>query len=105
MLPDRRVLVADRDNDRVQVFDEDGEWRDEWTPLVRPMDIWATADGSRIYVTEQAPRVTCFDDSGRVLGRARTFGVYPHGIWGDVGGNLYVAEQGYPHQLVKYERF
>lgn len=104
VLPDRRVLVADRDNDRVQVFDEDGEWRDEWKPLVRPMDIWATADGSRIYVTEQAPRVTCFDDSGRVLGRARTFGIYPHGIWGDVGGNLYVAEQGYPHQIVKYER-
>ncbi len=104
VLPDERVLVADRDNDRIQVFDRAGAVLDEWRGVVRPMDIWADAEGQRIYVTEQAPRFTCLDPAGQVIGRARTFGVYPHGIWGAPDGGLYLAEQGYPHQIVKYER-
>ncbi|PRF59629.1 hypothetical protein C6Q28_15905 [Burkholderia multivorans] len=104
VLPDERVLVVDRDNDRIQVFDRNGAVLDEWRGLVRPMDIWADPEGQRIYVTEQAPRITCLDSAGVVIGRARTFGIYPHGIWGAPDGSLYVAEQGYPHQIVKYER-
>ena len=73
---DRRALFANYDNDRVPVFDEEGEWLGKCGPL----DIWTTTDGSRIYVTEQAPRVICFDAYDRVQRRARTFGVYPHDV-------------------------
>ncbi|MFQ5841463.1 MAG: hypothetical protein ACE5I8_03410, partial [Thermodesulfobacteriota bacterium] len=37
---DGRVLVADRENDRIQLFGPDGEYLDQWTHLQRPTDIF-----------------------------------------------------------------
>lgn len=102
VLPDNRVAVCDRENDRVQLFDRDGHYLTEWRHLVRPMDIWC--DGEHVFVTDQAPRLTRFDLQGNIVGRFRTFGVYPHGLWGDAQGNLYVAEQGPLQCVTKYER-
>ena len=34
--PDGRVLVADRENERIQIFDLDGEFMEQWTHLQRP---------------------------------------------------------------------
>ncbi len=34
-----RVLVADRENNRVQVFDRDGRFLEMWGDLYHPMDI------------------------------------------------------------------
>jgi DNA-binding beta-propeller fold protein YncE len=48
---DGRVLVADRENDRVQVFTADGDFVEEWTDVQRPTNIVLDADG-RIYVSE-----------------------------------------------------
>lgn len=47
-----RVLVADRQNDRIQVFSEDGEYLTEWTGFHEPCDI-AVANGL-VYVAEGA---------------------------------------------------
>lgn len=104
VLPDGRVLCADRDNDRIQVFDPQGRWLASWTGFVRPMDLWATPDGRDIYVTEQAPRITRLDGNGRIAGRARAFGMYAHGIWGASDGSLFVAEQGATSQVAQYRR-
>jgi len=76
-----------------------------WDGLVRPMALWAPADGNVIYVTEQVPRITRLDTrDGRVLGRARAFGLYAHGLAGDRAGNLYVAEQGSVPLIAQYRR-
>lgn len=88
---DGRVVVTDRDNNRVQVFSREGEFLDEWGDLVRPMDLFESKDGD-IYVTEQAPRISCFSANGNLLGRARPFASMTHGIAGDSQGNLYLAE-------------
>ncbi|MCC7106893.1 MAG: peptidase, partial [Chloroflexi bacterium] len=49
--PDGRVLVADRENDRVQVFTAEGEFLAEWGPFYRPTDLAVDAQG-RVYVTD-----------------------------------------------------
>src|SRR5436309_1949925 len=36
VLADGRVLVADRENDRIQLFDPEGKYLDQWTQVQRP---------------------------------------------------------------------
>jgi peptidylglycine monooxygenase len=88
---DGRVLVADRENDRVQVFSRFGAFLAEWRGFGRPMDIFADAAG-RCYVTDQVPRLTLVSPTGDVLGRCRPVLNGAHGIWGDAEGRLYLAE-------------
>lgn len=86
---DQRVYVADRENSRVQIFDADGNYIDEWRDLYHPMDIWADADGAFV-VTDQVPRFTVLDSEGTVLsrGKAPDAGL---GVSGDSKGNLYLT--------------
>lgn len=86
-----RVLVVDRENDRVQVFSRDGEWLDEWRGLCRPMDIYEDAAGM-IFVTDQVPSLTAFAPDGTRLGRCRPSLNGAHGITGDAGGNIFLTE-------------
>jgi DNA-binding beta-propeller fold protein YncE len=46
-----RVYVADRDNNRVQIFDQQGTWLDEWRQFGRPSGIAIAADDT-IYVSD-----------------------------------------------------
>jgi peptidylglycine monooxygenase len=89
--PDGRVLVADRENDRVQVFTGDGNYIDEWHDLYHPMDIYIDADGM-VYVTDQVPRLSLLSPEGVLLGRCRSSVYNAHGVFGDSKGNLYLAE-------------
>ena len=41
--PDGRVLVCDRENDRIQVFGADGKYLEQWTDVVRPCAITVAA--------------------------------------------------------------
>jgi len=41
-----RLLVADRENDRIQVFDTDGRFLEEWSDVQRPTDLALTPDGN-----------------------------------------------------------
>jgi peptidylglycine monooxygenase len=86
-----RVVVADRDNDRLQVFDRAGALLDVWPDFVRPMDLFGD-DGGRLFVSEDAPRLSMLDDSGALIGRCRLPSLLCHGIAGDPGGNLFIAE-------------
>lgn len=86
-----RVLVADRENNRVQLFGRDGIWLDEWGGLFHPMDIFEDADGT-IFVTDQVPSLTAFAPDGTRLGRCRPSLNGAHGIFGDAAGNLFLAE-------------
>lgn len=113
-----RVHVADRENDRVQVFDLDGELMDTWDDLQRPACIVADADGMLLVselqqpvghwrfrfgdavVEERPARIAVVDPRGRVVERLGMTGppcaagsfASPHGIAVNAEGDLYVAE-------------
>jgi peptidylglycine monooxygenase len=86
-----RIVVCDRENDRVQVFDRAGGWIAAWDGLCRPMDLCEMPDGA-ILVTDQVPSLTAFAPDGHRLGRARPSLNGAHGIARDDAGSLYLAE-------------
>jgi peptidylglycine monooxygenase len=88
---DNRVLVVDRENDRVQVFTREGQWLADWRGLCRPMDIFETPAG-HFLVTDQVPSLTAFAADGTRIGRCRPSLNGAHGIFGDSAGNIYLAE-------------
>ena len=115
-----KVWVADRENDRIQIFTPDGEYLNEWTQVQRPTQVRIDRDG-RVYVSElwwqvgqrsfvhgeieehQYGRVSVFDAGGNLLGRlggvpkpeAPGHFVAPHDVVFDSRGDLYVAEVTY----------
>ena len=106
-----RLYVADREANRVQVFDPDGTLLDVWQNIHRPCGLTVGPDGY-VYVGELngvanldgalsiGHRVSIFDRGGRLVGR---FGapeegsepgqfIAPHGVAVDSHGDVYVAE-------------
>ena len=84
-----RVVVADRENHRIQLFTASGEYLEERRDLYEPMDVFEDRDGF-LYVTDHTPRMTVYDADGRLVTRARTPDI-SHGVWGDSAGNIYLA--------------
>jgi peptidylglycine monooxygenase len=99
---DERVLVADRENNRVQVFTADGEHVASWGDHYHPMDIFVNAD-EVIFVTDQIPRLSALGPDGRLVGRCRPVLYGAHGVWGDSRGNLYLAEASPMNRITKLE--
>lgn len=96
---DDRVLVADRENHRIQLFTMDGDLLDVWQGFVNPMDIWVDRAGL-IYITDQVPSLHLISPAGERLGRARPSLNGAHGIFGAPDGTLYLAEMR-PHTLTR----
>ena len=69
---DGRVYVADRENNRVQVFREDGQFIEEWTDFKKPMGVHID-DAGTVYVTDQVPRLSILTLDGQLIARGRTF--------------------------------
>jgi peptidylglycine monooxygenase len=91
IMSDGRVVVADRENGRLQVFDRDGGLKAIWPGFYRPADIWGDADDN-LYVVDGVPTLTHLDRDGNLVGRCRPVLNGAHGLWGDVQGRLYLAE-------------
>jgi 6-bladed beta-propeller len=91
ILRDGRVVVVDRENDRLQVFDLEGKLLMVWSGFRKPLDVWGDADDN-LYVTDLVPTLTKVAPDGRRLGRCRPVLNGAHGIWGDGQGRLYLAE-------------
>lgn len=85
-----RVLIADRDNHRVQLFTMTGEFVGEWRDFYHPLDIHVDAEGT-IYIVDQTPRLSVIGPTDELVSRGRLQQT-PHGIASDADGNLYVAE-------------
>ena len=46
--PDGTVVVADRENSRLQFFSPDGQFLEEWTDVARPCQVVVDASGHRL---------------------------------------------------------
>ena len=97
-----RVLVGDRENKRVQLFDRDGLFLDAWGDFYHPMQIWID-DRGLVFVTDQIPRISLLSADGKLIGRCRGAINGAHGLSGDAEGNLYLAELP-PQFVTKLER-
>jgi peptidylglycine monooxygenase len=86
---DETVYVADRENNRVQLFTTGGIFIDEWPDFYRPTDVFIDSEGL-IYVPDHVPRLTVLDRGGRILARGMV-GDRPHSVWGDKNGSIYLA--------------
>ena len=51
------MLVADRENDRIQIFSPDGAFLDQWTNVQRPTGLFVDRQGL-VYVSELRPGAT-----------------------------------------------
>jgi hypothetical protein len=117
---DGRILVCDRENERVQIFTPEGEYIEEWTNMGRPGDLFVEPDGT-VYIGEMnwfkdhysltgklwtENRMACMtvrDEKGQIIS---SFGgdlagqdpcaagnfTSPHGIWVDAHSDVYVGE-------------
>ena len=90
---DGRVYVCDRENSRVQVFDEEGNYITMWTDMQRPLDISMDKDGI-FYISERPenekpPQMSVLDREGKVLARWPSRSA--HGSWVDANGDIYLA--------------
>jgi hypothetical protein len=99
IVPDGRVVVVDRENNRLQVFSPEGDFLDIWTGFARPLDVWGDAKG-KLYVTDLVPTLTALSPKGERLGRCRPVLNGAHGVYGDKNGALYLAEPS-PSQVTR----
>ena len=110
--PRNRVMVADRENNRIQFFTLDGEYIEEWSDLLQPDTIFID-DDDLVYVAELEQRISIMTLDGEVISqwsseRGSTvpgeFLACPHGIWLDSHGDMYVGEVQADARLQKYIR-
>lgn len=98
-LPDGRVVVIDRSNHRLQVFDIEGNFLTEWGGFRRPVAIWGDAQG-QLFVTDETPSLSFLAPDGTRIGRARPMLNGAHGIFGTADGGLLLAESN-PSRLTR----
>jgi DNA-binding beta-propeller fold protein YncE len=99
----RRIYVSDRSNRRIQVFDENGTFLDQW-PVGAQTNLQfliIPADRSGVWgFTDTTAKIAKWDFNGRLLYSWGVLGDFPgaffnmHGASVDQDGNLYVAEVG-----------
>jgi sugar lactone lactonase YvrE len=122
--PDGNLMVADRENDRLQVVTPDGEFRETWA-VQRPCQVFLDADGL-VYVAEMGRRkgevtvhgevvpedlpsgISIFTPDGQLLlrwggldGTRPGHFVAAHDLWVGPDGSLYVAEVTYTMGVAK----
>jgi len=116
-----RLFVGDRGNNRIQIFDQDGKFLEQWTEFSRPSGIYIDKDDT-IYVTDSESGSVARDRTdwkrgiriGRISDR-KVIAFIPdpvenvtgtsaaEGVAVDAAGNIYGAEVG-SKSLKKYVR-
>jgi hypothetical protein len=99
---DRRLFVVDRGHRRIQVFDENGKFLDQWSFGPRPPmnihQIWMGQDHKLWAADQGGNKMLQYDAEGHFLYAWGTQGTCSGCIWGvhgfttDADGNLYTAE-------------
>ena len=116
-----RLFVGDRNNNRIQIFDQDGNFLDQWTQFSRPSGIFIDHN-DMIYVADSESESVAKNHDGWKrgirIGSARDGSVTAlipdpverttgtsaaEGVAVDRMGNIYGAEVG-PKRLMRYVR-
>lgn len=87
-----RVIVADAENSRIQVFDSSGKFLEQWTDFIaKPRGaLYITADDT-LYVSHVDAEAISVMKNGKVVEVIRGVGGRPHGMTLDRMGNIYVT--------------
>ena len=116
-----RLFVCDRNNNRIQIFDQDGNFLEALTRYSRPSGIWIDKDDNIYVADSESESVSKNHDGwkrGIRIGSLRDGSVKyfipdpvekatstsaAEGVAVDAAGNIYGAEVG-PKRLMRYER-
>ena len=120
------LYVADRGNTRVQVFDQNGNFLDQWSESSSPSDLWVDIEDNiwacgygplRTKSDNHLPRtddnvIVKFSPQGKVLlnwtftvgSKPGQFGENQYGMALDSKGNIYVSEVGPNTRVQKFLR-
>jgi peptidylamidoglycolate lyase len=98
----RRVYVNDRGNHRIQVFDENGKFLDQWPyGSESSLDFLYMSADRHIWASDsRTSKILEYDLEGHFLYAWGSFGDWPGAMWNvhqmsvDQEGNFYVAETG-----------
>ena len=107
--PRGRVVVCDRENQRIQFFNRDGAYLSEWNDLKAPMQVFVKDD--LMFLAEARQQISILTLDGEVLSRWGSQGPgpdqftdSPHGIWVDSRGDIYISEVTGQDKFQKYVR-
>lgn len=108
-----RVWVCDRENNRIERFDLEGNFIDEWSGIPHPDTIFFDQKDDVVFIAELDQRVSIYDydrnllsqwGGGKPSEKPGEFRACPHGIWVDSRGDLYVGEVQTNGHLQKFAR-
>ena len=98
---DRRVYVADRSNDRIQLFTEDGKFIEEWPNISDPVGVFADDKDAIWVISATLNRLLKYNRDGELQYHWGAYGgtrrgfvgglSRPHQMDVDEEGNVYVA--------------
>lgn len=87
-----RLLVGDRSNNRIQIFDQDGNYLDQWTQFGTPSGMFITPDDT-LYVVDYNVKKGVFVGSARDGSvQYKIDDAVAEGVAVDAAGNIYVGE-------------
>jgi peptidylamidoglycolate lyase len=105
-----RILVVDRGNSRIQVFDMDWNFREEWPNIYAPYAMRMQSDDGHIWVADGfTSKFLRYDLDGHLVASWGQWGIAPGCTWGvhwfdvDEAGDLYVLEV-YGERVQKFRR-
>ena len=105
------VYVADRENNRIQVYDYNGKHLAIWPHFERPTKLYIDPVEEILYVAELEDQFSLVDLQGNLIGRYGSIrgnepGQFwgPHGIWCDSEGSIYIAEVLEGQRVQKFAR-
>ena len=94
-----RLYVADRTNQRIQIFDQNGKFLGRWTDLGSPWGLYYVKRENALYMCDGVNnRIIKLNTEGQILGVLSSYGKvpgkldFPHNLAVDSTGAIYVAE-------------
>ena len=104
------VYICDRSNNRIQIFDGEGNYLRQWPGFRLPDKLWFDSDET-IFMTELEQRVSILNRDGKVLSQwgepgenPEQFAGCPHGTWGHRNGDFYVTSVQTNGEIKKFVR-
>ena len=87
-----RIIVADAENSRVQVFDSTGKFLEQWTGFpAKPRGSMFITPDDTLYISHVDTESISIMKDGKIIDSITGLGLRPHGLTMDRQGNLYVT--------------